>query len=166
VVSVSNPSTWWIVFPLAAAAVLRLYGLGSDSIWFDEAVSIRQGRLPFWDMRASQRRAPTLNVAGLVTCWVAAGLCACSRGRSWRALAMTGVPVATTLPTIGRTYTHPWNADWRKAVAFVEERAPQGGAVFFPVFWEVTSYRFHAQRKGLRLSVPEPTASTSRGDTP
>ena len=46
----SEPSAWWVALPLAAAAVLRFYNLSGESIWFDEAVSIRQASLPFWEM--------------------------------------------------------------------------------------------------------------------
>ena len=46
----AESSLWWVILPLLVAAGLRFYNLPENSIWFDEAVSIRHARLPFWEM--------------------------------------------------------------------------------------------------------------------
>ena len=46
----SRTDVYWVVTPLIIAAALRFYNLSDNSIWFDEALSIKQARLPFIDM--------------------------------------------------------------------------------------------------------------------
>jgi uncharacterized membrane protein len=54
--AISMPSWLTPICLIALALVLRIYNLGTESIWIDESVSIRQASLPFMDMIAATAR--------------------------------------------------------------------------------------------------------------
>jgi hypothetical protein len=100
---------------------------------------------PFFLSRYTIPASPAWQIA------VALGIFRWCNGKVLPVISLTGLLTIAVIPEIRHAFQAPWNADWRGAVAYIEQNAGRHDQILFPAAWERRAYLFYSRREELPL---------------